>query len=255
MVRVLIADDELLARKRLARLIAALPEVELAGECVDGESVLARVRAGGIDVVLLDIQMPGLTGMEALQLWPENGPVVVLCTAHAEHAVAAFDAGAIDYLLKPIEPARLQKAIERARTADAQRRFHAEQKRHVPAAAALERLAIRTRSGIVLLAPEQVSHAVLDGELVTLVDRDGRELLTDLGLQELQQRLPADRFERVHRRVLLNLGEISRLDPLETGGYLAQMKNGATVEISRQSARELRKRLGLRKGPGSDDTE
>lgn len=250
-LRVLIADDELLARRRLARLLTALPDVELVGECADGGEVLARVRAGAIDAVLLDIQMPGLTGMEALQLWPENGPVVVLCTAHADHAVQAFDAGAIDYLLKPVEPARLHKALERARSADGRRRFHAEQREHARLLTPpLELLAVRTRSGIVLVAPEHISHAVLDGELVTLVICDGRELITELGLQELLQRLPPDRFERVHRRALLNMGEVSRLDPLETGGYLAQMKSGHTVEISRQSARELRKRLGLRKAPG-----
>ncbi len=239
-LRVLIADDESVARNRLVRLLAAPPGVELAGECADGAEVLARVRAGGVDVVLLDIQMPGLSGMEALQLWPADGPVVVLCTAHAGHAVQAFDDGAVDYLLKPVEPARLQKALERAR-----RRLPAESARPQ-----LERLAIRTRAGIVLVAPGQVSHAVLDGELVTLVTCDGRALITELGLQDLLQRLPGDRFERVHRRAIVNLDEVSRLDPLETGGYLAQMKSGATVEVSRQSARELRKRLGLRKGPG-----
>ncbi len=114
-LKVLIADDEQLARARLTRLLSALPEVELVGEATDGDEVLPRLREGGVDLVLLDIQMPKLTGTEALALWPKDGPRVVFCTAHAEHAVKAFDAGAVDYLLKPVEPARLKKALDRAR--------------------------------------------------------------------------------------------------------------------------------------------
>ena len=91
-LRVLVADDEAMARRRLLRLLEAMPDVRLAGECADGDEVLERVRGGGVDVVLLDIQMPGLTGLDALALLPAEGPVVVFCTAYAEHAVAADDA-------------------------------------------------------------------------------------------------------------------------------------------------------------------
>ena len=122
-LRVLVADDEAIARKRLVRLLAAMPDVAVAGECADAHEVLERVRAGGIDAVLLDIQMPELSGIEALQLFPADGPVVIFCTAHTAHAVAAFDLGAIDYLLKPIEAARLRKALDRARDRDARRRY------------------------------------------------------------------------------------------------------------------------------------
>ena len=107
-LQVLIADDEEIARKRLTRLVQLLPETEVCGECQNGEQVLARARAGGVDVILLDIQMPGLSGMEALELLPPDGPYVIFCTAHSQHAVRAFDAGAVDYLLKPIEAARLR---------------------------------------------------------------------------------------------------------------------------------------------------
>src|SRR4029079_15805881 len=122
-LRVLVADDEAIARKRLLRLLTAFPDVVIAGECADAHEVLQRVRAGGIDVVLLDIQMPELSGIEALQLFPADGPVVIFCTAHTAHAIAAFDVGAIDYLLKPIEAARLRKALDRARDRDARRRY------------------------------------------------------------------------------------------------------------------------------------
>jgi two-component system, LytTR family, response regulator len=251
--RVLIADDELLARKRLTRLLSAMPEIELCGECHDGEQVLARVKDGGVDVVLLDIQMPGLTGVEAMALLPKDGPYVIFCTAHPDHAVEAFDGGAVDYLLKPIEAARLKKALDRARDRDSVRRFRAEAGKHQAGEKnALARLPISTRAGIVLVDPDQISHASLEGELVTVFTA-GAEYLTDYSLQELQDKLPREKFERVHRRALLNLAHVARLDPVETGGYIARTHKGQSVEISRQSARELRRRLGLRKGPEDEE--
>ncbi|WP_164007688.1 LytR/AlgR family response regulator transcription factor [Pyxidicoccus trucidator] len=252
-LRVLVADDELLARKRLSRLLAAFPDTEVCGEAADGAAVLAAVRAGGVDVVLLDIHMPGLSGLDALALLPEGRPRVILCTAHAEHAVDAFNHGAVDYVLKPVEPARLQKALERARARldAAPREAPAAAADRTPAATAavrgLARLPIPTRQGIVLVDPDTISHAALEDELVTVFTGQG-DFLTDFTLNELAEKLPAERFHRVHRRALLNLSHVTRLEPLETGGYLARTARGHAVEVSRQSARELRRMLGLRRG-------
>jgi two-component system LytT family response regulator len=252
-LRVLIADDELLARKRLARLLSAFPEVEVCGEAADGEAVLAAARAGGVDVILLDIHMPGLTGLEALSLLPEDGPGVILCTAHAEHAVDAFEYGAVDYVLKPVEAARLQKALERARARMGPKEGQQEPARAQAAngSKGLARLPIPTRQGIVLVDPETISHATLEGELVTVFTTQG-EFLTDFTLNELADKLPVEGFQRVHRRALLNLAHVTRLEPLETGGYIAKTARGHSVEVSRQSARELRRMLGLRKGADED---
>lgn len=252
-LRVLVADDELLARKRLSRLLAAFPDTEVCGEAADGEAVLAAVRAGGVDVVLLDIHMPGLSGLDALALMPEGRPRVILCTAHAEHAVAAFNHGAVDYVLKPVEPARLQKALERARARLEESPREAavtaadRSATATPAARGLGRLPIPTRQGIVLVDPDTISHAALEDELVTVFTGQG-DFLTDFTLNELAEKLPAERFHRVHRRALLNLSHVTRLEPLETGGYLARTARGHAVEVSRQSARELRRMLGLRRG-------
>ncbi len=226
-LRVLIADDEEIARRRLARLLAMIPETAVAGECADAGAVLERVREGGVDVLLLDIQMPGLTGLDAVALLPHGGPQVIFCTAHAEHAVGAFDAGAVDYLQKPVDAARLQKALERARA------------RRPPS---LNRLAISTRQGIVLLDPAEISHAMLEGELVAVVTASAT-YLTDSTLQALEEKLGG--FERVHRRALLNLEHVVRLEPNESGGFLARTRAGHGVEVSRAAARELRRRLGL----------
>ena len=249
-LRVLVADDEALARRRLVRLLSALPGVELAGEVDSGEAVLQAARERRMDVVLLDVQMPGLSGVDALALLPGGGPQVILCTAHAEHAVAAFEHGAVDYVLKPVEPARLQRALERAR----------ERRRPAGAAAPAAsgggalagRLPIPTRAGIVLVDPASISHAHLEGELVTVFSAQG-DYLTDFTLQELEARLPPDAFMRVHRRALLNLAHVQRLEPQDTGGYVARTLRGHAVEVSRQSARELRRLLGLRRGPAEDE--
>jgi two-component system, LytTR family, response regulator len=235
-LRVLLADDESMARQRLERLLGTFPDVELVGSCRSAEEVLEEVRKRPVDALLLDIHMPGLTGLEAAQLLPEPRPYIIFCTAHREHAVEAFDAGAVDYLLKPVDAARLKKALDRAR-----RRLEA------PAATdGISRLPIVTRQGIRLLKPEDISHVVLDGELATVFTAT-EQLITDATLQELQDKLAPFGFERVHRRALLHLGRVARLTPLETGGFLAHVRPGQDVEISRQVARELRKRLGLRK--------
>ena len=253
-LQVLVCDDEAMARRRLLRLLEALPEVRLAGECEDATELLERVRRGGIDVVLLDIQMPGLSGLDALALWPADGPVVVFCTAHSEHAVAAFDVGAVDYLLKPVEAGRLKKALLRARQNDVRGRFALEAQRQREArqgeAGGGEapgfpvRLALPTKQGIVLLAPDEISCAQLDGALVTVHTRRG-EFLCDLPLQDLEQRLGPHGFLRVHRRALLNLAHVTRLEPVETGGFVARTATGVTVEVSRLAARDLRRRLRL----------
>jgi two-component system LytT family response regulator len=240
-MKILIADDEQLARARLRRLLGALEGVEIAGEATDGAEVLAFIKKTPVDVVLLDIQMPKLTGTEAVGLWPANGPMIIFCTAHAEHAVDAFEKGVVDYLLKPVEPARLQKALDRAKQREAQQGFAAAVKN-----GQIQRLAITTRQGVVLLDPASITHATLEDELVTVFTKEGQHL-TDFTLQELAERLPEGAFERVHRRALLNLNAVARLEPLETGGYTARTHGGHAVEVSRQSARELRKRLGLRK--------
>lgn len=237
-LRVLIADDEQMARRRLQRLLSALPDVEVVGEAADGAEVLARVRSGpAFDVVLLDIHMPGLSGVDTLALLGEDGPLVVFTTAHADHALSAFDGGAVDYVLKPIEPARLVRALQRARARRDERGADAQ-------ALPVRRFPLPTRQGVVLLDPDAISHAVIDGASVKLVTEDG-VYFTDLPLSELQTRLP-DGFLRAHRQALVHLAHVTRLVDADTGGYVAVMRDGSRVAVSRQVARRLRKawRLG-----------
>ncbi|MCB9753606.1 MAG: response regulator transcription factor [Myxococcales bacterium] len=253
-LRVLIADDEQVARRRLTRLLGAMPGIELAGECARGDAVLewlARPEAR-VDVLLLDIRMPGISGLEARALIPDDGPYVIFTTAHAEHALEAFEVGAVDYLLKPIEAGRLSRALARARRAlrgRADAGAEAERDAAPEDAPAIARLAVPTAKGILLLDPADITHALFDGALVTVFAGQG-PVIADGSLGELEKKLEGltragARFERVHRRALLNLDRLARLEPVETGGFVAYTDRDAAVPVSRQVARRLRKRLGL----------
>jgi two-component system LytT family response regulator len=235
-LRVALADDEAVARKRLVRLLGELPDVQVVLVSESGDALLAELDGAPADVLLLDIQMPGISGIETQARLGPDAPYVIYVTAHPEHAVDAFDAGAVDYVLKPVDETRLARAIERVRGVLARSALPLASIDHDA------RIPIETRAGISLLATREISHAIFDGQLVTL-HLDGREVVTDKTLSELEAVLAAHGFERVHRRCLLNLRRVVQLDDQPSGGYLAHCDNGATVAVSRQVARQLRRRL------------
>lgn len=242
-LRVLVCDDELMARKRVLRLLGELPGIEGTIECESGEEVLAKLKSDDVDVAILDISMPGLSGLETVMQMPEDRPYVIFLTAHPEHAVQAFDVGAVDYVLKPVDDARLEKALRRARQSLDHGAPSADAGGAAPAKTS--KLAIATHDGAALVSPGDVTHATFDGALVT-VHTAARSILTDDTLQDLEAKLPPGPFERVHRRAIVNLDHVDRLESVDSGGYVACLSTGKRVDVSRQSARRLRRRLGLR---------
>lgn len=229
-MKIVIADDELLGRQRLERLVGALEGHTVCASVASGQAALDAVREHHPDVILLDVQMPDLTGLEVASLL--DGEVrVVFVTAHAEHAVDAFALAAADYLLKPVDPARLKLALERAGSA-------ARTSRGGPA-----RLAVKTQRGVVLVDPSDITHVQLDGELVAIATAE-RSWLTDWTLAAVEARLP-ERFVRVSRQAIVNLDKVTLLEPTESGGYLAKLVGGAVIQVSRQAARDLRRALGI----------
>ena len=248
-LRVLICDDELMARKRVLRLLGELGGIEATIECESGEQVLERLGQEEVDIAILDVNMPGLSGIETVLQMPEDRPYIVFLTAHPEHAVKAFEIGAVDYVMKPVDDARLSKAIERARTF-----LDHGPKSEGSAEPKLAKLAIATHDGAALVSPSEITHATFDGTLVT-VHTSTRTILTDDTLQDLEAKLGrAGSFERVHRRAILNLDHVERLESVDSGGYVAVLavephqaaQPAKRVDVSRQSARKLRRRLGLR---------
>lgn len=236
-MRVLIVDDEAMARQRLRRLLSARADVEVVGECEDGIEVGPRVGAGDVDLVMLDVHMAEMSGVEAMGLLPEEGPMVVFVTAHAEHALFAFDAGAVDYVLKPVDPRRLAQALDRALA-----RLDARRNRASSASAtSVDRLAVPTRRGLKVINPETIHYALVDGASAVLHTADGT-YVTDFRLSALEQRLPPSKFVRTHRRVIVNLEQVVGLDPVGAGVYVAEMADGATVPVSRLAAKRLKER-------------
>jgi len=174
-LRVLVCDDEMIARKRAVRLLSDQAGLEIVAECTSGDEVLEKLRSEEIDVIVLDINMPNMTGLETAMRMPEDRPYIIFLTAHPEHALEAFDVGAMDYLLKPVDAARMQKALDRAR------KQLDPSGQEPPSAAPLARLAIETKTGVVLLSLDDVTHASFDGQLVTVHTKD-RTVLTDQSL-------------------------------------------------------------------------
>ncbi len=235
MIRVLFADDEQMARKRMRRLLEAISDVEIVAECESGEAVMRELDRIDVDLALLDIHMGAVSGLEASALADELGVHVIFTTAHEVHALEAFARGAVDYVLKPIEEERLAQAIGRAR-------HRIEEATPNRAAPPLDRIALEVRGDVRLVKPADITHAIHDGQLVT-VFVSGEALLTSKSLTELEAALPS--LTRVHRRALLSLAHVERLRPQDTGGYLAVVSGGEEVPVSRQAARELRRKLGI----------
>jgi two-component system LytT family response regulator len=229
-----------MARKRAHRLLAAIPGVTVDAVCSSAAQVRQVMATQDFDVLVLDVQMPDETGLELAATLAEPRPFLVFATAHAEHAVHAFDVfalGAVDYVLKPLEEERLVKALARAR-AWLEPAGPVPLRSEMPAP--VDPIALDTHHGVVLLAPGDVSHCTFDGQLAT-VHAAGRAVLTDLTMTELQQKLP--HLLRVHRRSLLSLAHVERLEPRLSGGYVAHLRGGGSAEVSRKEARELRRRL------------
>lgn len=236
-MRVLFADDEQMARKRMRRLLEAIDGVEIVAECESGEAAMRELDRIDVDVALLDIHMGAVSGLDVSKLADELGVEVIFTTAHETHALEAFARGAVDYVLKPIEAERLEQAIGRAR-----RRRETPRAVGIAAAATIDRVALEVRGEVRLVRPADVTHAIHDGQLVT-VSIAGESLLTDKTLTELEALLPG--LMRVHRRALLALAHVDRLKPLDSGGYLAVVSGGHEVPVSRQAARALRRALGI----------
>lgn len=251
-LRAFLIDDEPLALNRLARLLQATGRVEIVGRATDPAEGLTSVASTAVDVLFLDIHMPGLSGFQVVERVP-LGPSVVFVTAHDEHAVRAFEVNAVDYLLKPVDRARLDAALDRvaARRAmpggdDLRAALErlAQQLRAAPSF--LEHLAARTRDRVQLVPTADVTHVLAKDRATYAVTASTQHML-DATLVELERRLDPARFLRINRGILVNLAWVAELRA-EPGGHLAvRLKDAARTElaVSRDRARALKDRLGL----------
>lgn len=239
-LRVLIVDDARLARQELRTLLSALPWVNCVGEADDvpaAREAIARLRP---DVVLLDVQMPSGNGFDVLD-GLETVPSVVFVTAYDAYAVQAFQANALDYLVKPVEAPRLQQALQRA----LERRLP---DNAAPGERALlgpqDQVFLRDGERCWFVAVAEISRIVVDGNYARLWFRDQNALLAR-SLSALEARLPAALFFRANRNTLVNLRMVRAVEPTIADGYELLLADGARAEVSRRQARELRERMAL----------
>ncbi|HEU0224076.1 MAG TPA: LytTR family DNA-binding domain-containing protein [Steroidobacteraceae bacterium] len=239
-MRVLVVDDEPLARERLSHFVEELPDTELAGVAANGEEALLLAGRLKPEVVLLDVRMPGMDGLEAarhLARMPEP-PAVIFTTAFEEHALAAFDAQAAGYLLKPVRPEKLQEALARARTPT-----RAQLARIAEGAAGgpRTRIAVRTREELRLIPVESVLCFIADQKYTTLRHTGGEELIEE-PLKALEDEFAA-RFVRIHRNALAAVEHIVGMDRDADGRHYVRLRGGSTLPVSRRLATEVAKRL------------
>jgi two-component system, LytTR family, response regulator len=235
MMRALIVDDEQPARERLRRLLAEVPDITIAGEAEDGERAMEEIARVGPDLVFLDIEMPGSTGMEVAASLPSPRPWIIFCTAFDHYAVDAFELSAVDYLLKPINRARLAQALDRIRGG----------------LAPDDELERRTRPTRFLARRGSTYRVVPARDVLCFVSEDG---LTSLhardqhywmppSLNDLERRLDPTRFFRVSRSVIVNLDAVREVLPAEGGHGEITLADGSRHEVSRRRFKELTDKL------------
>ena len=247
-LRAVIVDDEPLARKRLRRLLEAHPSVAVIGEAADGETACRVIEETRPDLVFLDVQMPGLTGFDVLARL-DTRPRIIFITAHDQFAVRAFEEQAVDYLLKPVEPARLERALARvappAQKSDDERldRLLEAVERRRPA---FRRIPVRTGARIALVEPSAIIFCRAEDKYAVIYTANG-EHVADRTIEELERTLDPEKFLRVHRSTIVNLEFVQELTVIEGGRFVIQLKDASHTQVyaSRAGAKALRDRLGL----------
>jgi two-component system LytT family response regulator len=251
-MRSLLVDDEAAARSRLARLLREHPEVEVVGEAQDGLDAVTQIEALRPDLLFLDIEMPGLSGFELLQAIPPAVPMplVIFVTGYDQHALAAFEANALAYLLKPVEPERLAQAVERAcrlhtRADEDRDTERANLMRAVNASPSpLRHVVCRKRDRLTLVPPEQILwFEVKDGIVRARTAADS--FWVNYQLVDLETALPEGLFFRARREALVNVTKIKEIKPYFRSGFLLVMADTASTEIvvSERQVRPLRERF------------
>jgi two-component system LytT family response regulator len=249
MIRAYILDDERLAIERLARLLGQTGRVQVVGSSTDPELALEEIAGSPMDVLFLDIQMPGLTGFDLLERLDVDVPVI-FTTAYDEYALEAFSVNSIDYLLKPVDPERLDRALDKlSRLSGARtdvRSLARELAAHLTQPRRLERIPSRVGDRTTLLEVSRITHFIARDKLTFAVS-GGREHVVDFTLAQLDEQLDPRRFVRIHRSTLVNAAFVVELHSDADGALVVRLRDEAKTELSvaRDRERLLKERLGL----------
>jgi two-component system LytT family response regulator len=260
-IRVLVVDDEPLARMRLEDLLAGIEGAVVVGTASNGIEAIERIRSLRPDIVFLDVQMPGKTGVEVVrEIGPEAMPATIFVTAYDQFAVEAFDVAAVDYLVKPFDDERLEAAFERARHRLSMEGLGKLREQLLavlqspgdgtpraaepPAPHYLERIAVEMRGKVRSVPVEEIDYIVASGPYAELHTGDKRHLIRE-AMQTLEERLDPNRFMRVHRSMIVRLDLVETLHRGAGGDYEVQLKGGARVRVSRSRREALERWLGV----------
>lgn len=261
-IRVLIVDDEPLARERLRELLEERSDVAVVGEAEDGPDAATAIREEAPDLVFLDVQMPGMSGIDVIEeIGREEMPVTVFVTAYDQYAIKAFDLAAVDYLLKPFDDERFEQALRRARERIADQDASAISDRLLrllrerdpslldEASAReepyLERIAVQGRGKARIVPVEDITHITADGSYAELHTEEGTHVIRER-MKTLAARLDPDEFVRVHRSAIVRLDEIELILRGGGGDYAVRLKNDTRISVSRSRIKDLQDRLGVK---------
>ena len=253
-LRVIIADDERPARSFLAALLRGFEDVELIGEAETGTQAIKLIESERPDLALLDLQMPEATGLDVVRLLRRDAlPLVAFVTAYDDYAVKAFELNAVDYLVKPVQSARLRETLNRAQERLERAEAREMEARKLRAAIEsydealhppfLERIPVRQRDEIILLPVREVASVVAEGELLHITTLRNKTYLINYRLKDLEAKLDPAAFIRLSRGSLVNVEAIRRVVPMPGGTYQVELVNDQELPVSRLQSRALRERL------------
>jgi two-component system LytT family response regulator len=239
-VSALIVDDEPIARAGMRRMLDGVDWIECVGEAANGPEAIATIEAQRPELVFLDVQMPGLSGIDVLRRL-QHQPFVVFTTAHAQHAVTAFELGALDYLLKPFGEERLRATLDRIRSAVGEPRAASfDRLAEALGRAPMSRLFVRTGRSIVPVPVDDIAWFEAVGDYIAAHAGSAQHLL-HLSLNQLEERLDPLRFVRIHRAHIVNLDHVLAFRREAGGQVVAELRTGQSLPVSRAKARELRR--------------
>jgi two-component system, LytTR family, response regulator len=243
-MRTLIVDDEPIARKILREELDLMPGIEIVGEADNGLHALEQIERHRPDLVFLDLQMPEMGGFEVIRnLRAGSIPAIVIVTAFDQHAIEAFDAGAVDYLLKPVHEARLRKAVQRARNTQGRPRLLAERAEQLAnLSGGARKIAGRNGEEYILLDASEVLAFQAEGELVWIATAKSRYLATQ-SLRAIEGRMPGTTFQRVHRNAIVNVNHVRKMSAMSSQRWLLTLSNGLELIVSKRQAHRVREIL------------
>ncbi|MDI1325007.1 MAG: LytTR family DNA-binding domain-containing protein [Algoriphagus sp.] len=242
MIRTLIIDDEPLAAGIVQEFLAEFPQFEVLEICQDGFQGLKAIQHHQPDLIFLDVQMPKITGFEMLELI-DSPPAVIFTTAFDQYAVKAFDAMAIDYLLKPFSNERFSKAIEKF-LAQANEPQNEEREGLNQLAEKSNRLVVRVKNEIKIIPIHDVTYFEAEDDYIS-IHTPGGKYLKKMTMKSLEDAMDPGKFARVHRSFMVNLNQITQIEPFERDSYILKMRDGAQVPVSKTGYSRLRQVLGL----------